>query len=58
MSTTHKGYKITDQHATYFLTFTIVDWIDLFTRPTCKAIVVEALKYAQAQKGLVIYAYV
>ena len=26
-------YFITDQNATYFLTFTIVEWIDVFTRP-------------------------
>ena len=58
MSTPHTGSRITDQRATYFLTFTIVGWIDLFTRPACKAIVVEALQYAQSQKGPVIYAYV
>lgn len=26
------GYAIRDQFATYFLTFTVCGWIDLFTR--------------------------
>ena len=26
------GYKIRDQYGLYFMTFTIVGWIDLFSR--------------------------
>ncbi len=52
------GYKIVDQNATYFLTFTVVGWIDLFTRKECKQIIIDSLKYCQQQKGLMIYAYV
>lgn len=52
------GYRIADQFATYFLTFTIVGWVDLFTRKECKQILIESLKYCQEIKGLMLYAYV
>lgn len=42
----------------YFTTSTIIDWIDVFTRPIYKHIVVDSLKYCQQQKGLDIYAWV
>ncbi len=42
----------------YFLTLTVVDWIDVFTRPNHKTTIVEALKFCQEKKGLEIYAWV
>ncbi len=42
----------------YFITSTVVDWMDVFTRPIYKQIVVNSLKYCQADKGLDIYAWV
>ena len=42
----------------YFVTSTVVDWIDVFTRPLYKHIMVESLEYCQANKGLDIYAWV
>lgn len=42
----------------YFVTDTIVDWVDIFTRPEYKQIAVESLSYCQANKGLAIYAWV
>ncbi len=51
------GYKITDQSATYFVSFAVVDWVDVFTRKEYRQIVIESLQYCQAQKGLVIYAW-
>lgn len=53
-----RGYKITDQSKAYFLTFQIVGWVDISTRPRYRDIVVESLAYCQRNKGLVIYAYV
>lgn len=52
------GYYIDDQFGTYFLTFTIVGWVDVFTRRQCKDIVIEALRYCMKHKGLVLNAYV
>ena len=42
----------------YFTTSTVIDWMDVFTRPAYKQIIVESLKYCQQQKGLEIYAWV
>jgi putative transposase len=50
-------YKITDKDRPYFLTFTVVDWIDVFTRPNHKSVIVDSLKYCQKNKGLEIYAW-
>jgi len=41
----------------HFLTFSIVDWIDLFTRFEYKQLIVESLRYCCEHKGLEIYAY-
>lgn len=42
----------------YFITTTVVDWVDIFTRPKYKHIILESLAYCQQQKGLKIYAWV
>jgi len=41
----------------YFLTMTVVDWVDVFTRPTYRHIIVDALRYCQQHKGLELYAW-
>ncbi len=51
-------YQITDPDGIYFLTSTIVDWVDVFTRPQYKIILVDSLNYSILNKGLVLYAYV
>lgn len=52
------GYQIVDQRAPYFLTFQIVDWIDVFTRKIYKDILIDSFKYSIENKGLQIFAYV
>ncbi len=42
----------------YFTTSTVIDWVDIFSRPNYRHIVVESLDYCQQQKGLRIYAWV
>ncbi|MEO6455198.1 MAG: transposase [Ginsengibacter sp.] len=51
------GYKITDQAATYFVSFAVVGWVDVFTRKEYRDVVIDSLKYCQPNKGLVIYAW-
>jgi putative transposase len=51
-------YYITDQHATYYLTFTVVDWIDIFTRPDYKYIITDSLNYCIENKGWEVNAWV
>ena len=50
-------YKATDLEKAYFLTTTVVGWIDLFTWKRNRDIIVNALKYCQANKGLEIYGW-
>ena len=45
-------------HELYFTTSTVIDWLDVFTRPIYKHILLESLEYCQANKGLDIYAWV
>lgn len=42
----------------YFITLTVVDWVDIFTRPLYKDYLVDNLSYCQKHKGLEIFAYV
>lgn len=52
------GYKIEDQEGLYYVTFQIVDWIDIFTRQVYRDIVIDSLKFSQQNKALEIYAFV
>jgi len=47
-----KGYIIGDQQAMYYLTFTVVGWIDIFTRQSYRDIMIESFKHCQQSKGL------
>ena len=51
-------YKIEDQSAAHFLTFQVIDWVDIFSRKIYRDIVIESMKFCRNQKGLEIYAYV
>ena len=51
------GYKIRDQSAIHFITFAVIEWVDVFTRKQYADIVVESLKYCQDKKGLIVYAW-
>jgi putative transposase len=52
------GYKIRDQEGVYYLTFTVVNWVDVFTRKRYKDILIDSLIFCQKHKGLKIYAFV
>ena len=43
-------YKVKDNAKPYFITTTIVGWIDVFTREVQKEKLVESLKYCQKIK--------
>ncbi|MDB5114531.1 MAG: hypothetical protein JWQ79_23 [Mucilaginibacter sp.] len=53
-----KGYIIHDQQAIYYMTFTIVGWIDVFSRQSYRDMVIDSFKYCQENKGLHLHAYV
>jgi REP element-mobilizing transposase RayT len=50
-------YRIWDQRKAYFLTLTVVGWIDVFTRKNYKMTIVESLQYCQKEKGLTLFGY-
>ena len=50
-------YKFNDPDGLYFITMGVVYWIDLFTRPAFKHLLVDALRHCQQHKGLVIHAW-
>jgi len=52
------AYTIKDQKGQYFITCTVNQWADVFTRNEYKDIVVDSLKYCQENKGLKINAWV
>ena len=51
------GYKIRDQQAIHFITFAVVEWVDVFTRKAYRDILIDSLRHCQQQKGLVLHAW-
>ena len=50
--------RISTDDALYFLTLTIVDWVDIFTRDEYKIWLTDQIIYCQKNKGLELFAYV
>ena len=53
-----QGYQIYDPAGTYFLTFQVVDWVDVFSRELYRKELVDSFAYCRKSKGLKLYAYV
>ncbi|RYZ94729.1 MAG: transposase [Sphingobacteriaceae bacterium] len=53
-----RNYKFHDQERPYFVTFSVIRWIDVFTRRAYKDILIESLNYCIVNKGLQLYAWV
>jgi REP element-mobilizing transposase RayT len=53
-----EGYVIRDQTLPHFITATVVDWIDIFTRQTYRDSIIESLDYCIKNKGMILYGYV
>ncbi len=51
------GYKIRNQAAIHFLTFAVVEWIDVFTRREYRDIVLDSIRYCQKEKGLLLHCW-
>jgi REP element-mobilizing transposase RayT len=52
------SYNITDQGAVYFITCTVVNWVDVFTRKDYADIVEDSINFCIQKKGLIVYGYV
>lgn len=51
-------YKVRSTEWPYFVTFTVVRWIDVFTRPAYRNIFIDNLNYCIEKKGLKVHAWV
>jgi putative transposase len=58
ISSAMSEYRKTEPSELYFITLTVVGWIDVFSRKDYRDIVVENLRYCQQKLGLEIFAYV
>ena len=53
-----EGYTIRDQTLPHFITATVVDWIDVFTRKVYRDEVIKCFDYCIKSKGMIVYGYV
>ena len=51
------GYKIFDQGGLYYVSFAVVERVDVFTRKEYRDIVIDSVKHCQEKKGLEIYGW-
>jgi REP element-mobilizing transposase RayT len=51
-------YKVGEDAIPHFVTFSVVGWIDVFSREQYKELFVESLKYCPENKGFVLHAWV
>ncbi len=52
-----RKYKFHNSDGTYFVTFAVQGWVDVFTRNQYKDILIENLTYCIHHKGLEIFAW-
>ena len=53
-----EGYKIRNQDAIHFVTFQVINWMDVFTRQSYRDILIDSFKFCKEHKGLNIHAFV
>jgi putative transposase len=51
-------YQIREKEGTYFLTSTVIGWIDVFSRQIYRDIIIESLKFCIQEKHLHLHAHV
>jgi len=47
-----RNYKFHNPRGLYFVSFAIVNWLDVFSKNEYKDIIVDSLKYCQKEKGM------
>jgi len=53
-----EGYIIREQEKAHFITATVVDWIDVFSRKNYRDCIIECFDYCIKNKGMILYGYV
>lgn len=52
------AFTVFPEDTIFFVTTTVIDWIDVFTRDEYKRVIAESLDYCRRKKGLCIYGWV
>jgi len=52
-----RKYKFHDQTKPYFVSFAVVNWIDVFVRFEYSKIILESLAYCMKHKGMLVYSW-
>ncbi|HBL77415.1 MAG: transposase [Bacteroidetes bacterium GWF2_42_66] len=52
-----RNYKFYNPEGVYFVSFAVVEWLDVFTRNEYKNIIIDSLHYCQKEKGMEIFAW-
>ena len=52
-----RNYKFHNPEGLYFVSFAVVEWLDVFTRNEYKDILVQSLSFCQSEKGMEIIAW-
>ena len=52
-----RKYKFRDQDKLYFVSFAVINWIDLFIRNEYKDVLLKSFEHCMKVKGLELYAY-
>jgi putative transposase len=51
------GYKIRNQGAIHFITFAVVEWVDVFTKQCYRDIVLDSIRHCQVNRGLSLHCW-
>lgn len=52
-----RNYKFHNPEGIYFVSFAVVEWIDVFTRLEYKNLLLDSLSYCQKEKGMEIFSW-
>lgn len=50
-------YKVRDSERAYFMTLTVIDWVDVFAKENNRQVIIESLKFCQQSKELEFFAW-
>ncbi len=57
MSKGTTSYRIKEENELYYLTFSTVEWLDVFTKKSYKDVLVDSLAYCRKEKGLELFSW-
>lgn len=52
-----RNYRFHNPNGLYFVSFAVVEWLDVFTRTEYKKIIIDSLSYCQQHKNMEIFAW-